>query len=230
MDIQSPVGKRFSYDNPFDTENSDGVIIGIIKDFHQSSLHKKIEPLVLKLAKSWPYVAVKINSENVSESIEFLKNKWKEFVPDRPFEYAFIDEKINSYYNSEQRTGTIFKYFTFLALFISCLGLFGLATFMGEQRIKEIGIRKVLGASVLGILLLLSREFTKWILMANIIAWPVAYFIVNKWLENFAYRMNIGIWIFLLSSILVLSIALLTIGYQAIKAAITNPVESIRYE
>jgi len=230
MGIQSPVGKRFSYHGGRESENSDGVVIGVIKDFHQSSLHNKIEPLVLKLTKNWFYVTARINPENVSESIEFLENKWKEFVPYFPFEYGFLDEKINANYHTEQRTGTIFKYFTFLALFISCLGLFGLATFMGEQRTKEIGIRKVLGASVSGILLLLSREFTKCVLIANIIAWPAAYFIINKWLENFAYRMNLGIWIFMLSGILVLVIAIFTISYQAIKAAITNPVESLRYE
>ena len=126
--------------------------------------------------------------------------------------------------------GNIFKYFALLAILISCLGLFGLASFVAEQRTKEIGIRKALGASVSGIVLLLSKEFTKWVLLANIIAWPIAYYVMAKWLENFAYRMDIGLWVFVLSGTLAFIIAIITVIFQAVKAALANPVDSLRYE
>ena len=133
-------------------------------------------------------------------------------------------------YKSEQRLGKIFPYFAFLAIFISCLGLFALASFMAEQRTKEIGVRKILGASVVSIILLLSKEFSKWVPLANLFAWPVAYYVMKKWLDNFAYRSNLGIEIFFLSGLLALGIALLTVSYQSIKAATANPVDSLRYE
>ena len=144
--------------------------------------------------------------------------------------FAFLDDAFDQLYRSENRMGQLFKYFAFFAVFISCLGLFGLASFMGEQRTKEIGVRKVLGAKVSGIVLLLSREFTKWVLLANIIAWPTAYFAMNKWLENFAYRSAIGVEVFILSAFLSLAIAFLTVSYQSIKAAIASPVKALKYE
>ena len=144
--------------------------------------------------------------------------------------YHFVDETLDSLYRTEQRLSTIFNLFTILAIFVSCLGLFGLASFMAENRTKEIGIRKVLGASVSNIVLFLSKEFVMLVIIANIIAWPVAYYVMNTWLQNFAYRTNISIWTFVFSTAMALAVALFTISYQSIKAAVAQPVESLRYE
>ena len=159
-----------------------------------------------------------------------MKKKWELLQPAFPFEYSFLDEDFDKQYKIDKKLSQIFSYFTFLAILIACLGLFGLASFTAEQRTKEIGIRKALGASVSEIIFLLSKEFTRWVLVANIIAWPLAYFAMNRWLQNFAYRINIGIGTFILAALLALVIALLTVGYQAIKAARANPVEALRYE
>jgi len=225
MRIQDPVGKRFSF---WDTP---GKIIGVVKDFHSQSLHKKINPIVLKLDSYWlNYVYVKVNSENFNQALAVIKNSWLKFNPDYPFEYHFLDDSLDRMYKSEQHIGEIFKYFTLLAIFIACLGLFGLASFITERRSKEVGIRKTLGASVPGIVVMLSKEFSIWILISNLIAWPLAWLIMNKWLQNFAYRIDLPWWVFVLSGSIALLIALLTVSSQAIKAAISNPLDSLRYE
>ena len=154
----------------------------------------------------------------------------KKISPNYPFEYSFFDEVFDRAYHTEQRMVNIFSSFAFLAIIIACLGLFGLSTYAVEQRTKEIGIRKVVGASVPGIVILLSKEFTKWVLIANIFAWPAAYVFMKNWLQYFAYRINLGWQIFTLSAILALVIALITVSYQSIKAAVANPVESLHYE
>lgn len=206
-------------------------VIGVVKDFHLQSLHEEISPLIFGWNDPWLWMAsVQISSNNISETIKFINDLWMKYSPEFPFEYSFLDETFNSLYKSEERLGKIFGYFALLGIFIACMGLFGLAFFMAEQRTKEIGVRKVLGASVPGIVLLLSKEFTKWVLVANIIAWPIAWYVMSKWLQNFAYRVNIGIWVFILSASLALMIALITVSYQSIKAALANPVESLRYE
>lgn len=234
MALQSPVGKRFSYTGNqgyiYGFDNQEGVIIGVVKDYHSGSLHNRIPPIVLKYSDRGFFVNVKINSSDVSETLRFLETKWKEFVPGRPFKYNFLDETIENYYQNEQKIATSFRYFTILAIFIASLGLFGLASYMAEQRTKEIGIRKVLGATVSGIVLLLSKEFTKWVMLANIFGWPIAYFAMKVWLQNFAYRIEVGWWIFILSGILALVIAMATVSYQAFRAAVANPVDSLRYE
>jgi putative ABC transport system permease protein len=224
LGMQSPLGKKISH------ERLQGTIIGVIKDFHQSSLHNQIEPLIFHIPEEFHIICAKLNSKNISEILALIEKTWKKFVPNYPFSYEFLDKTIDNQYKAEQKISTIFKYFTVLAIFIACLGLFGLASFMTEQRTKEIGVRKVLGASISGILFLLTREFTKWVLFANLIACPIAYLTMNKWLQNFAYRVNIGIWIFIVSASLVLIVALITVSYQSIKAALANPVESLRYE
>jgi putative ABC transport system permease protein len=150
--------------------------------------------------------------------------------PGFPFEHFFLDTDFDRQYRADEQIGNVFGIFTFLGLFIACLGLLGLASFTAESRTKEIGIRKVLGASVGGIVLMLSKQFTKWILLANCIAWPVAYYFMDKWLKNFSYRIDLGVWTFVLSGIFVLLIAVLTVCYQSIKAAVVNPVDSLRYE
>ncbi len=225
MGIEHPIGKQFSL---WDTK---GTIIGVVKDYHFDSLHKEIEPLILAILPDlYSDICIKIKSDNISNTISELNSIWKKYVPEYPFEYHFLEESLDNLYRVEERIGIIFKYFTIMAIIISCLGLSGLASFSTEQRTKEIGIRKVLGATVPNILLLLTKDFVKWVLIANIIAWPVAYYAMSRLLQNFAYRTNIGIVTFILSATLALLIALATVSYQSIKAALANPIEALRYE
>ncbi|MFC2165774.1 ABC transporter permease [Acidobacteriota bacterium] len=176
------------------------------------------------------YLSVRIHSGNVRETMSHIRKAWDEVMTGTPFEFSFLDTIYNDQYLNEERTSRVFTIFTFFALFVACLGLLGLASFAAEQRTKEIGIRKVLGASVPGIILMMSREFTRWVLLANVIAWPIAYYIMLRWLRSFAYRSEIGFSVFILSGFMAMAIALLTVSIQAIKAAAANPVDSLRYE
>ena len=206
-------------------------IIGVLKDYHFRSLHEKIGPLIIfHGTRNYEYLLVKFQPGDFSKQINSLKNTWSSAVPEFPLEFHFLDEQTERMYRADIKVKEIMNTFTLLALFIACLGLFGLASFTAEQRTKEIGIRKVLGATIPGILILLSKEFVKWVLVANIIAWPVGWFVMNKWLQNFAYRINIGWWTFLLAGTLALVVTLLTVSYQAIRAATLNPVNALRYE
>jgi len=223
--FEKAVGEKFK------TGRTGGQIIGIVEDFHFAPLHSKIEPLSLKLDPGYLKVlSVRTNSLDISNTLTFIQNKWKKVFPDFPFVFSFLDKRMENMYKTEMKLGQSFNYFTAIAILLSCLGLLGLASYMAEKKTKEIGIRKVLGATVPNILLLLTKEFTRFVFLANIIAWPVAYFLMNKWLQNFAYRVNIGLWIFVISAFLALFMALLTISYQSIKAATANPVDSLRYE
>ncbi len=223
--MEDPIGKLLMLG---DTELQ---IIGIVKDYHFRSLHSEIGPLLLLNDPSlYRYILIKLDSEDIPGTLASIESTWKTFCPDTPFEYHFLDEAYDKLYRTEQRMGTLFNYSTGLAILISCLGLFGLASFMAEKRTKEIGIRKILGASVSGVVILLNREFIKWILIANIIAWPVAYYAMSKWLQGFAYRTNMGIWIFALAALAAFTIAVLTVSFQSIKAATANPADSLRYE
>lgn len=222
IDSGSVVGKRLT------VRGKSGTIIGVVKDHHEASLHSRILPQVFKL-QEWAYYFVKFQG-NAGEMIQFLENHFKKFEKTRPFRYQFLDDVLDGLYKTERWTGNIFRLFTGLAIFIACLGLFGLASFTAEQRTKEIGIRKVLGASVGGIVILFSKKFIKWIIVANIIAWPVAYFIMMRWLQNFAYRINIVIWMFILTIGLVFIITFFTVSYQSIRVALADPIEALRYE
>jgi ABC-type antimicrobial peptide transport system permease subunit len=230
MGIQDPVGKEFSYGK------RKGTIIGVMKNAHFRSLHVKIEPHVfffmqdVSEATQYGVVLIKINGEKTEEALAQIEQVWGSINPISPFEYHFLDQKYDSLYRKENKIGTILNAFTLFAIVISCLGLFGLASFLTEQRTNEIGIRKVLGASESGIVFLLSKQFTKWVLIANLFAWPAAYFIMNEWLKSFAYRIEIGIWGFLLSGMLAVGIALFTVSFQALRAARANPIDSLRYE
>jgi len=164
------------------------------------------------------------------ETLESIKNIWEEVLPGKPFDHYFIDEDYDNLYRSEAVMSSVIGYFTVLSIFIACLGLLGLAAFMAEQRTKEIGIRKVLGASVSSVILMLSKQYLKWVVIANLIAWPLAYFIVDSWLQNFTYRISVSIWTFFLSGILSMVITFLTVSYQLARAAKTNPVETLQYE
>jgi putative ABC transport system permease protein len=206
-------------------------IVGVLEDFHFKSLHKIIQPCLLVLdPDNFDIISVRIMPGDVRGTIGFIQQKWGEIFPGEQFEYNFLDNRIDLLYKSEDRMRSIFLIFSMLSIFVACLGLFGLAAFTAEERTKEIGVRKVMGASTTNILLLLCKEFAKWVLVANVIAWPVAYFIMNKWLQNFAYQTGVGLWPFVLSAVLALLIALFTVSYQSIKAAVSDPVECLRYE
>jgi putative ABC transport system permease protein len=226
---EDPIGKDFSGESGLELR---GKIVGIVKDFHLVSFHNKIEPLYLYLKPGMysQYISVKIRGNNIPGTIKFLEKNMKTFSPAYPFEYSFFDDIFDSVYGTEQKLGDAFGIFAFTAILIACLGLFGLASLSAESRTREIGIRKVLGATVTNVTLMLSKEFTRWVLLANIIAWPAAFYFMNNWLQNFAYRATLGIEIFILSGLLTLIIALGTISYQSIRAASANPVESLRYE
>jgi ABC-type antimicrobial peptide transport system permease subunit len=225
MGMKNPVGQKFTFGD------RTGTIIGVVKNYHFKSLRQQIEPLVLRLSPEWVnYLFVRLKPGNVSDTIDRLEEKWEKTVPGYPFEYYFVDDLLNNLYTVEQQVGKVLRGFTFLAVIIAALGLFGLASFMAEQRTKEIGIRKVLGSSTLSVVALLSKEFCKWVLAANVIAWPIAFFAVDWLLQVYAYRTPIGIAIFLLSGGFALAIAFLTVCYQSLKAALANPVEALRYE
>ena len=211
--------------------NKKGLVIGVVKDFHFKSFRQEIESLVLHMSPGAPsYASLRIGGEDIRETMSYIEREWLEWLPGHPFEYFFLDDDFDRLYRSEEKMGRVFQSFTILAIFISCLGLFGLTAYSLERRTKEIGIRKVLGASVSKIVVMFSKDFSKEILLANIIAWPIIYWAMSRWLQNFAYRIEISIWSFFVSAFLVILVSLMTIGYQFIKAALANPVDSLRYE
>ena len=225
---QIAIGKDFRYGN------TKGHVIGVINDFHFESMHQPIVPIVLVMfppsITAFNNLSVKFSGNNTEVSLAHLENTWKKFLPEIPYEYTFLDENFDKLYQAEQRQGTIFTSFACIAIFIACLGLFGLSAFTISQRIKEIGVRKVLGANVGSITALLSKDFLRLVLIAAIIAFPVAWYAMNNWLKDFAYRINIQWWVFAVAAIAALLVALLTVSFQAIKAALANPVKSLRTE
>jgi putative ABC transport system permease protein len=229
---EDAVGKKLTFDG-FDGQSIQ--IVGVTKNYHQESLKSSVLPVIFNPVKASDinlikYFSIKTGGQNIKEAISQIHNKWADVFPDQPFKYKFLDEVFNSQYKTDEQFGKVFGLFTFLAIFISCLGLFGLASFTNIQRTKEIGIRKVVGASLQNIVFLLIKDFTRWVLLANIVAWPVAYYLMNSWLKDFAYRTTVTIWVFLISGSLALIIALLTVSIHAIKAATANPVKSLKYE
>ena len=225
LDNNSAVGARFDF------MGVKGTIVGVMKNFHFGSVKNKIEPIAFVLAPNYvSYLTVRLASGNVSEKLSKLESAWKNVAPNYPFEYQFLDEDFNEMYQSEERMVGLLRIFTLVAIAIACLGLFGLASFMAEQKTKEVGIRKVLGASEIKIVYLLSKEFVILVLVSSIIAWPIAYLVLNNWLQDFAYRINISFWSFLFAGFTALLIAILTVSYQSIKAALANPIDSIKYE
>jgi putative ABC transport system permease protein len=222
---EEAVGQAFEYGR------RRGQIIGVVKDFHFESLHERISPIVMYISSSdLQRISIRIAPGDIPRTMEFLRGVWAEMRPNRPFSYVFIDESFDRLYKSEDDLERIFRTFAWLSVGIGCLGLFGLAAYSAERRTKEIGIRKVLGASTAGLAFLLSKEFTRWVLLANVVAWPVAYYAMSRWLRNFAYRANIGWGHFILAGALALTVAFLTVGYQAVKTALSDPVRSLRYE
>jgi len=225
-----PLGKRLSRFKNNEGDMEHYTIIGVVEDFHFDSLRNNIGPLMMYLGDDKGLISFRIDGGDIAGTVGQLRDTWNRFMPGQPFEYSFLDERFNNVYRAEQKIGEIFGSFAVLAIFVGCLGLFGLAAFVAEQRTKEIGIRKVLGASISSIITLLSKEFAILVGIANLIAWPAAYFIMKKWLEDFAYKTALSPWTFLAAGMAALLIALITIGYQSIKAALANPVNSIKYE
>jgi putative ABC transport system permease protein len=207
-----------------------GEIKAVVKDFHFASLHNKIQPLVLFSGEWRNTIMAKVSGENLPQTIAFIEQKWKALVPQRPFEYHFMDEDFNQMYETEMRTGKVFTVFSSIAILLACLGLFGLVAFTVNQRAKEISIRKVLGASVFGISTLLSKDFLKLVVVAIFIAIPLAYYFANQWLQDFTYRTELSWWIFAVSAGVSILIAYLTVSFQSTKAAIANPIKSLRTE
>lgn len=209
----------------------EGQVIGVVKDFNYKSLYDKVETTVLQIFPdaAWK-VAVKMKTADIGSTINQVKKTWDQFTPDYPLEYKFLDESFERMYQSEDKLRSLLWIFTTMAIFVGCLGLFGLAAYTAERRRKEVGIRKVLGASTRGVVVLLSKDFIKLVIIALLIASPFAWYFMNKWLQDFAYRINISWWIFLVAGVLTILIALLTVSFQAIKAAVANPVKSLRSE
>jgi putative ABC transport system permease protein len=239
MVINESAAKLFGYTRPADAVGKKfsqwgrtGTVIGVVKDFNFRSLHQAVEPLTLRYG--YPYnlnrIAVSIKGDNPQATIARLKKTWDRMAPQRPFMYHFLDESFNAQYEADQHFGKLFTLFSYLAICIACLGLFGLSTFMAQQRVKEIGVRKVLGSSVSGIVLLLSKDFIKLILIALVIATPLCFWAMNQWLQGFAYRIPIGPVVFVEAGMIALTIALLTMAWQSVKAATRNPVNSLRNE
>ena len=223
--VASLVGKHFGFD-------SLGTIVGIAKDFNFNSLHHKIETMFMFNQKDWGFskMSVKINGQKATEAITHIQSTWKKIFPEQPFEYEFLDDHFAEVYRADAQVSKIVGVLAGLAIIISCLGLFGLASYSAERRIKEVGIRKVMGASVQNIVSLLSKHFIKLVLIANLIAWPIAFFVLSRWLQDYAYRIDISWSVFALAGVIAMLIALITVSFQAIKAAIANPVNSLRTE
>jgi len=223
--FSSLLGKEFGFD-------SLGQIVGIARDFNFNSLHHKIETMFMFSQTDWGFsnMSVKINGNRSKEAIAFIQSVWQKNFPGVPFEYQFLDEHFEEIYRADSQISTIVGSLAVLAIIISCLGLFGLASYSAEKRIKEVGIRKVLGASLKNIVLMLSRDFLKYVLIAILIAWPLSWIAVHRWLQDYAYRINISWWVFVMAGSLAMLIALVTVSFQAIKAAIANPVKSLRTE
>ncbi len=231
LGLQSPLGNKVKVPLRI-LEDNIGTIVGVVRDFNYLSLHTDVEPAVLHMSPRYPvsYIAIKIDPENVQQTIGMLRNTWSKIAPDVPFEYYFLDEDFNRQYATEERWSSIFGYSSFFAIFIASLGLLGITTLAVGRRTKEIGIRKVLGATAAGLVRLISKEFLLLVLIANVVAWPVAYYAAARWLENYAYRISIGWEAFAFAGLLALLIALITVSFQAVRAALTNPVDALRYE
>lgn len=225
-----PIGKTFEWVSS--DRYRKGTVIGVVKDFHYSPMREKIGPVALTLRPQQFYnLGVRVKSEGLEETLAFFEKTWKQFVPaDIPFDHYTWDQQFENMYGQERRVQALTLLSSGMAILLACMGLFGLAAFSAQQRTKEIGVRKVLGASVSNVVMLLSQSFAKMVLVANLIAWPIAYYTMQNWLANFAYRMDLSLWIFVLSGIIALLIALLTVGYQALRAALSNPVDALRHE
>jgi putative ABC transport system permease protein len=227
---EDPIGKTIAFgpDLTF-------TVVGVVKDYHYESLHQSVRPGALMAQPGiWgiqeDYISARIQPGDIPHTLSRIRNVWDTFMKGYPLEYSFLDSDYDALYHNEERTGRIFSVFAALAIGIGCLGLLGLASFAAEQKTREIGIRRVLGASVPGIMMLLSRDLLRWVALANLVAWPVAFFAMNKWLENFSYRIDLSWLIFVLAGLITLFIAWFSTSFQAYKAANTDPVNALKHE
>jgi ABC-type antimicrobial peptide transport system permease subunit len=226
LGFNDPVGQ------PFGFWKITGTVIGVVKDFHFESLHKPITPLGIGVydRENFSYASVKIRSDSIRSALKHIEDTWEKLSPRYPFQYSFIDERLDIMYKSEQKMAESFNYFALIAIFIACLGLFGLASFIAEQKTREIGIRKVLGATASKIIVLLTKEFVFLVVLANVIAWPLAWYGMTKWLESFAYRINLQITFFIAAAVMAFVIATASVSSQFLKATKANPADCLRYE
>jgi putative ABC transport system permease protein len=229
-----PVGMKIQYLGGEGEPTGEYTIIGVVKDFHYNSLHSPINSFVLlglpQDQRVLVNLQIKIKPDNIGETLGAIEQKWKEFNPQEQFSYYFLDSKLEEMYGNEKTSGQIFSLFSLLAIVIACIGLFGLSAYMAELRTKEIGIRKVLGSTASKIVVLLSKDFAKLVALAFVIAVPIAYYAMTRWLQNFAFRSQVHLWIFLLAGMAAVFIAQLTISFQALKAANTDPADALRFE
>jgi len=232
MGLENPVGTTVYMVHPAWEESfRSAQVIGVVKDFHARSLHTAIRPFVFRMYKPWhQYAFIKIDGSGIQKTLAHIQTAFEKYAPGYPFNFEFLDDAFNRQYISERQLGKLFNWFSLLSIFISCLGLFGVASFITEQKTKEIGIRKVLGASIPGIVGLTALEFFKWVVLANLVAWPIAFFAMRLWLREFAYRVSIGPVAFGMAAALTLLITLVTVSYHSLRAALANPVDSLRYE
>lgn len=228
LDWDEPIGKRLTF--RWQDIKKDFYVIGVSEDLHSRTLHHEVEPVIFEKHPDFHILAVRLNPDDTANTLNQIKTKWQEMEPGHPFDYYFFEDTIDSMYRTENRIETVISVFTLLAILIGCLGLFGLVSYMTEQRTKEIGIRKSIGATELDIAALLSKSVVKWTLVANVLAWPAAYFSMNAWLNNFAYQSRPGLDLFILCGLAAVFISCLTISYQVIKTAFSNPVDALRYE
>ncbi|MCU0380940.1 MAG: ABC transporter permease, partial [Chitinophagaceae bacterium] len=231
LGYENPIGQKlYTYNGPSLDQMTAYTIIGVVKNFHYESLRQEIGPLAMQLAPN-PYACIfKVDAGNLQELVKNVESKYKKIVPGLPFSFRFMDETFNNMYKAEQRVGNVGLSFALLAILIACLGLFGLVSYMAEQRTKEIGVRKVLGATVNNIVGLMSRDFLKLVLISALIAFPASWLMMDRWLQDYAYRINIGWWVFVMAGAATLLIAFITVSMQAIRAAIQNPVKSLKTE
>ncbi len=233
LGITEAAGQQIVAPGPSPEQSQTLTLVGIVKDFHFQSLHTEIRPLILGNygeGGTGRFLSVRVRPEGIRETLDFIDRTWRGFAGNQAFEYRFFDDHFARLYQADERTGRVFLAFSVLAAFVAGLGLFGLSAFVAEQRTKEIGIRKTLGASVGGVSLLLAGQFAKWVLVANLIAWPLGYYFMHRWLQKFAYRAALSPLLFLSASLAILAFALLTVGYQTVKAATADPVKSLKYE
>jgi putative ABC transport system permease protein len=227
--FESPIGQKIYTYN----DNNEPVayqIIGVVKNFHFESLRQNIGPLCMMLGKASFLTSFKVSTANIQTLVKEIEAKWKAMAPGMTFSYRFLDDSFNEMYRNEQRVGKIAITFAVLAILIACLGLFGLVTYAAERRIKEIGIRKVLGATISNIITMLSKDFLLLVVIAAIISFPVAWWVMHKWLQDFAYRINISWWVFIIAGLVAAAIAFITVSFQAVRAAMANPVKNLRTE
>jgi ABC-type antimicrobial peptide transport system permease subunit len=205
-------------------------IVGVVQNFDFLGSRREAGPIAIRLSTEPRYASIKLNGQNTNAAVDYITKVYKEFDPNYPFEYHFLDSTFEEMFKSERRLGDIFNLFALLAIIISCLGLFGLSAYIAEQKTKEIGIRKVLGATVFNVVINLTKEFLKWVLIANIVAWPLAYYFMTDWLKDYPYKISLGWDIFIISGFAALLIAIITISFQSVKAALSDPAKSLRYE